>query len=294
MSRFDLLPPRVQFTDANGLLTREAYRYLQLMFVRSGGVDSSSNADLDIQMQFDLGFNPEDGKNVAEALKQASLQESQGATIAELKKELATLHELLMFSPVPASLPADAPVFDGVQVGELHKQLEELREQITMLPDPSALVAELRKYQSQKIIAHSGVAAPLTGTVAKTTLATIPISGLGINGELEIWTLWSWTSSANNKTPRIELGGTAFFNPTLTTNQSGQGVTIIRNRGAANSQIGFASAAGTLGTGASGNAVVTGAVDTSTSQDLIISGQLANSGETLTLEGYTVKLTPSY
>lgn len=146
--------------------------------------------------------------------------------------------------------------------------------------------------KSAGVLAQSATPASVTGTTTETTLATIPIpaGAMGANGSLRITTLWSYTNSANTKTPRVTLGGTAFFAPALSTTLTAQALTIIRNRNAMNSQVGWASGAGTLGIGSSGNANVTAAVDMSAAQNLLITGQLASAGETLTLEGYTVEL----
>lgn len=133
-----------------------------------------------------------------------------------------------------------------------------------------------------------------TGDTLETALVTIPIAAglMSANAVLRIGTLWSFTNSANNKTPRIRLGGiagTQFFNAVFTTNASYTESRSIRNRGATNSQVG--TAAGSIATaGGTGTAVTTGAVDMSVAQDLVLSGQCANAGETITLESYTVEL----
>lgn len=145
--------------------------------------------------------------------------------------------------------------------------------------------------KSTGTLAQSAVAAPVTGTTSETVLATIPIpaNSLGVNGTLRITTLWTITSSANNKTLRVKLGGTPFLDIAMTTTASAHFQTHIRNRGAANSQIGFI-----LGSGfpfsTSGGSPSTGAVNTATAQNLEITGQLANGTETITLEAYTVEL----
>jgi len=144
------------------------------------------------------------------------------------------------------------------------------------------------------VLAASAVAVPLTGTTTETALATItiPAGALGANGWVEIEHAWSYTNSANNKTERVRLGGlagTAFHSTVATTSASLRAHTRIANRGVANSQFGFVAAASFGGSSA---ASVTGAIDTSAAQDIVISGQLANTGETITLESYTVKLYP--
>lgn len=146
-------------------------------------------------------------------------------------------------------------------------------------------------------LAHSSVTGlAVTGTVNETTLATvtIPAGVMGISGGIEIRTVWSVTNSANAKTLRVRFGGgagTAYVSIGVTTSATVSDIHRIRNRGAANSQVSsFASAAGSFTT--TGGAIVTSSVDTTAAVDVVITGQLANSGETITLESYEVWLLP--
>jgi hypothetical protein len=85
---------------------------------------------------------------------------------------------------------------------------------------------------------------------------------------------------------------TAFQAPVLTTSATLQTQGIIRNRGAANSQVGFVANAASVFTNSSGS-VVTSSIDTTVDQTIFISGQLASSGETITLEAYRIDILPS-
>jgi len=146
-----------------------------------------------------------------------------------------------------------------------------------------------------RIIAHSALAASLTGTTAETALAsiTIPAGAMGPNGILRVTTEWSYTNSANNKTLRTRLGsglsGTVFDSIVPTTNAFQRRQCDIRNRNAENAQIG-PPAAYIAGFGTSTGAPLTGTVDTSLAQTLALTGQLASAGETITLESYVVEL----
>lgn len=120
---------------------------------------------------------------------------------------------------------------------------------------------------------------------------TIPAGIMGLNGILRIYHLWSFTSSANNKTPRVRLGGiggTVYGSDVFTTSATWQDMRWIANRGAANSQIGGKSSAGILTFSTSSN--ITSSVDTSAATTLVFTGQKASAGETLTLEQYLVEL----
>ena len=144
------------------------------------------------------------------------------------------------------------------------------------------------------VLASSAVAVSHTGNTNETVLATvtIPAGAMGLNGALRITSTWSHPGgSANNKTMRIRLGGisgTTFMFVVLTANVSSQDpFRIIQNRNSASSQI--CKAQGSLGT-TSNSANVTGTVNTANAQDLVFTAQLANGGETITLEQYTVEL----
>ena len=148
-----------------------------------------------------------------------------------------------------------------------------------------------RGYQSPGVVAQSGTASSVTGTTSETVLATIPIpaGALGINGVLRITALWSYTNSANNKTLRINFGGTTWFNQVQTTTASAQGMTMIRNRGSVTSQVGYAISAGSA-FGSTSVANATAAINMAVAQNLTITGTLALGTETITLEGYTVEI----
>jgi hypothetical protein len=139
----------------------------------------------------------------------------------------------------------------------------------------------------------SAVAASITGTLTETTLVTctIPANAIGPNGQVEIATLWSSTNSANTKTLRVKFGGTAYYASPVTATLSANAVTRIANRNATNSQIGFQAIA-TAGIGNGGaNANTTSAVDTTAAVNIDFTGQLTNTGETITLESYLVRVT---
>lgn len=148
-----------------------------------------------------------------------------------------------------------------------------------------------RGLQSPGTVAQSAAASLVTGTLTKTALATISIPGgmLSANGMLRISTLWSYTNSANNKIISIEFGGTAFFTATATTTNEFNDISMIRNRNSVTAQIAhLANGGNRLGT--AGSAPTTGAVNTAVDQNVIFYGTLANTGETITLEAYTIEV----
>lgn len=151
-------------------------------------------------------------------------------------------------------------------------------------------VDELKGALGWKVVAASGSAQSVTGTVAKTTLATIaiPANSMAANGVLRVTAQWSFTSSANNKTTSIDFGGTNFQAWVNTTVASARTQVEIHNRNATNSQV--STAANNSGFGSSTSTSLTGAIDTTAAQNVVLSGTLANTGETITLESYTVEV----
>lgn len=155
----------------------------------------------------------------------------------------------------------------------------------TDAPDIAAALGVWRR------IAHSSVAIAHTGTTAETTLATVVIPGgsMGPNGILRVTTLWSYPTSANAKTLRAKLGGTAFLEVAASTTVSFQGFTLIRNRNSQAIQVGAPKAHAQGGAGVTAQSGTTGTVDTSVDQNLVFSGQLGSAAETLTFESYLIE-----
>lgn len=154
----------------------------------------------------------------------------------------------------------------------------------------NALRAALAK-QGAGTFAQSAAPQSVTGTTSETTLATITIPGgaMGANGRVEVMALFSYTNSANNKTLRVKFGGTTMANAVPTTSASYAASATIANRNSVSSQV----ANGSLAPGATGAAVAAATADTTADVVLTITGQLANAGETITLESYSVALRPS-
>lgn len=157
------------------------------------------------------------------------------------------------------------------------------------------LKAVSRPAKAPFVLAQTVVNASCDATVNENALATItlPANTLGANGSVEILSTWAMTNSANNKTTRVRFSGAAgteFQNRIITTQASSQQLTSISNAGAANSQRGMG--LGSPGTGETTNAIVVGAIDTTVDTTLVISGQKASAGETLTLVKYRITVYP--
>jgi hypothetical protein len=102
----------------------------------------------------------------------------------------------------------------------------------------------------------------------------------------------SHTNNANVKTARVRqggIGGTAYASPTLTSQARTHLPVTIYNRNSQSAQIGGTNPGNTAGFGQSTSAQVTSTVDTSTPQTIVITGELANAADTITLESYLLE-----
>ena len=147
-----------------------------------------------------------------------------------------------------------------------------------------------------RVLAASAVAASHTGSTAETALATIavPANAMGPNGVLRITTHWSYTNNANAKTLSVRFGGvsgTQYLANNVSTSATTRDQRHIHNVNANNSQKGgMVGAVSVGGWGSNANAPVTSTLDTTTAKDIVISGVLANAGDTVTLESYLVEI----
>lgn len=140
------------------------------------------------------------------------------------------------------------------------------------------------------ILDQSAVAVVHTGVTTETVLKTIACPALGANAQLVIETLWSVPNNANNKTPRIRLGGVNVHGPVLTTVASFHDRARIANRNNPASQVINANSATVFG--ATTGAVFTSAVNTAVPFDITLTAELASAGDTMKLESYLITLFP--
>lgn len=118
------------------------------------------------------------------------------------------------------------------------------------------------------------------------TLFTIAIPPMGPNTQLMLRAMWTMTNSANNKTVKWKFGGTTVYSNNLTTSAIDVRDWFFKNRNATNAQILGYGNAGVYGSGTA--TLSTSTVETNAGGSLTITGQKANSGETLTLESIDV------
>ena len=128
----------------------------------------------------------------------------------------------------------------------------------------------------------------LTGTTAETTMLTIPVKGglIGANGVLAIQPLWNTTNNANTKTLRIKLGATTCYSYGAA-NLSHQDAYInVRNIGSESSQKTTSGMSG--GTGGTVNNYNSTSTDTSVDFNIVVTGQLANSADTMAIQAFLI------
>lgn len=150
----------------------------------------------------------------------------------------------------------------------------------------------------QFVLARSFVAASITGTTVESTLASIAVPGglLGPNGFLRLVEFWSYTNNANTKTLRARLGGQQIHGKAESTSLSVRYTSFLAARGNEAQQLAFA-ATGSTGPGLADNSTSTSAfsvltVNAAVDQVLTLTAQLANAGDTATLEGYILEIMP--
>lgn len=143
------------------------------------------------------------------------------------------------------------------------------------------------------VFAQSGTAASVGAVTTEATLATISFSGgeVGPNGWVIVTTHWTVNNNANSKNLRVRLGGAAgtiFYDYNATSVVGNVRPTYIINNNSQSAQKSGAPTGNTTGFGQFTSSGPTATVNTASAWDLVITGQKANSGDTITLEGYQV------
>lgn len=195
------------------------------------------------------------------------------------------------YSATPASNAAinGVNIAEGCAPGNVNDAIRQLMADIAAAEAPGGVAG--RWYG----IAASGAAVSHTGDTAETALATvtIPAAVLGANGLVRVHALWGCSSSGNNKTFRARwstISGTIFRTRTQTTDILTSEHLLIQNRNATNSQVATASDANQAGWADSTGSPVTAAIDTTAATTLLLTGQLADAGDSITLQAYLVEV----
>lgn len=144
------------------------------------------------------------------------------------------------------------------------------------------------------MLAHSAVPVTCPADTNENVLATItiPAGAIGANGLLDIFLKVTATNDASSKTIRGRLGGiggSVVFAQATVSFATAEARFTMENRNSESSQLGGRSGSAG-GIGGSANAFQTSTVDTTVETTLVLTGQLADAADTLTLESYSVHL----
>ena len=131
----------------------------------------------------------------------------------------------------------------------------------------------------------------LTGTTAETTLATIPIKGgvLGVNGKLRFYILGTVTNNANNKFFRLRHASTLLWQVAHTTAVGVTSQILFLNKNSESSQVTSLYNSSIL-SGSASTAVTPSSIATSADFSLTITGQLANSADSMEFTAIFVEI----
>ncbi len=147
-------------------------------------------------------------------------------------------------------------------------------------------------------LAQSGDAINLTGFATEQVMATYTLPGglMSANGQLEIIHFWNVTNSVNNKTVRIRhssvgggISGDTYYSFTQTAIVGIQAITCIRANNSVSAQKGWGIATSvSSGLGAIAATLRSFTRDLQNDSDIVFTAGLANTSETVTLEGYSI------
>lgn len=138
-----------------------------------------------------------------------------------------------------------------------------------------------------EVLSSSAVVVSCATTAADEILASliIPTGIIGVNSILQIEPLWTFTNSANNKILKVKIAGVTVYSATRTTSAKEAPLVVLANRNSLASQIQpYDNTYLTAGSGSP----ATYTIDFANSVTVDITGQRANSGDTLKLEYYRV------
>lgn len=165
-----------------------------------------------------------------------------------------------------------------------------------VLSSPQAACATLGTWY---VLATSSATVSISTGTSEVVLVTIPIpaASMGANGRLRITTMWSLTSSGNNKTTRLRfgasgagLGGSPIVAATMTTNTGIRVQTEIMNVASASIQKSFTTNSNSGFGTTTGTTPISAAINTANASEIVLSGQPANAGETVSIESYCVEV----
>lgn len=149
-------------------------------------------------------------------------------------------------------------------------------------------------------LASTGVITTVTGTTAETALYTVAIPDgiMGPNSAMRIEPVWSFTNSVNNKIIRIRIGATiagSFVHERTRTAASLESpLIVLANRGVRNVQANSYTAVGNYVNNSTGVVGALGVDFAAAGLNLYVTGQLANTSESISMEALMVSVLNPY
>lgn len=156
--------------------------------------------------------------------------------------------------------------------------------------DASTLYAPL--VGSIKVVVAENTQHAVTGTTALTELYrdTIPANSMGLNGQLEIKTVWTCNNSAGTKTCTVRINGSSIQSNILSTSASAQLLTFLQNRNSLSSQVGYSGGIASP-FGGTTVAIATNTLNTAQEMIVVVQGQLQTGTDNMALESIVIKAT---
>lgn len=132
----------------------------------------------------------------------------------------------------------------------------------------------------------------LPGDANENTAITIPVPGgmLGPNGAIDVEAVFTHTNNANAKTLRVKFGGTTYQVYNMASGAATRVYATVYNSGSVSAQEG----SNQLGFGITTNTLVTGAADTSQTQNLLLTVQKGTAGDAVVLKWVRIRITRPY
>lgn len=184
---------------------------------------------------------------------------------------------------------------DGVVVGDYWLNTATLNEFTCVTATAGAAVWRHRP----RIWKSTGDSTALTGTTNETVFATLSLPGglPGANGLFVHQMSCEQTNDSSVKTLRLRIGaagagtgGTALRGVGVTSSASFFDGGAFENRNATNVQRALQSAGGGTGWGIGGSNTATAAIDTTAAFEIVMTGQLADTNDSMTLKAWNVRL----
>lgn len=171
--------------------------------------------------------------------------------------------------------------------GNMKEKIDSIKVQLNTTVDASTLYS-LKDGSVHRLLVDN-TEHSLTGSTNLTTLYTGTIAGgkIGLNGQIQIKTIWTCNNSAGTKACVVRINGVAVQSSTLSNHLSSQLMSYIENQNSLSSQVGFS---GGLPSpiGVSTTAIVTYTINTAAEMTVTVTGQLQTGTDNMSLRSIRI------